>query len=103
MVRNSTKRIKKKYKIRHGLGLIHASAERWPQTAEKHSKISFSLYFFFRFKMIYIFYIPSSYAKIYGETKFQLPEYPRSGSKAINVEEEDQERESESQCQQCSF
>ena len=35
--------------------------------------------------MIYLFYIPSSYAKIWGETKFQLPEYPRSGSKAMSV------------------
>ena len=33
--------------------------------------------------------IPSSYAKIWGETKFQ---YPRSGSKVMSVEEE-RERE----------
>ena len=33
-------------------------------------------------------YIPSSYAKIWGETKCQLPEYPRSGLKAMSVERE---------------
>ena len=32
--------------------------------------------------------IPSSYAKILGETKFQSREFPRSGWKAEGVEEE---------------
>ena len=32
------------------------------------------------------FHIPSGYAKIWGETKFQLPEFPQSGSKAMSVE-----------------
>ena len=36
--------------------------------------------------------IPSSYAKICGETKFQLPEYPQSGLKATGVEEREKER-----------
>ena len=31
-------------------------------------------------------YIPFSYAKIWGKTKFQLREYPRSGSKTMSVE-----------------
>ena len=31
-------------------------------------------------------FIPSSYAKKLGETKFQLPEYPGKGSKAMSVE-----------------
>ena len=30
----------------------------------------------------------SRYAKIWGETKFQPREFPRSGSKAIDVEKE---------------
>ena len=33
------------------------------------------------------FYIPSSYAKIWGQTKFQPREFPQSGSKAIDVED----------------
>ena len=35
----------------------------------------------------------SSYAKIWEGTKFQLPEYPQSGWKAISVEEEEREKE----------
>ena len=35
----------------------------------------------------YFLYIPSSYARMWGETNFQLREYPRSGSKAMSVEE----------------
>ena len=31
------------------------------------------------------FYIPSSYANILGETKFQLQEFPQSGWKAEDV------------------
>ena len=34
------------------------------------------------------FYIPSSYAKIWGQEKFQPQEFPRSGSKAKDVKEE---------------
>ena len=40
----------------------------------------------------------SNYAKIWGGTKFQLQEYPRSGSKAMSVErekEKEEEREKE--------
>ena len=48
---------------------------------------------FKKFKKMF-FYIPSSYAKILGETKFQLRKFPRSGSKAIDVER-DREREKE--------
>ena len=33
-------------------------------------------------------HISSSYAKILGETKFQIPEFPQSGSKAMSVERE---------------
>ena len=36
--------------------------------------------------------VPSSYAKIWGETKFQLPECPRSGSKAMSIEREKERR-----------
>ena len=38
--------------------------------------------------LIPIFVIPSNYAQKWGQTKCQLPEYPRSGWKAIDVEEE---------------
>ena len=41
---------------------------------------------------MFFFYIPSSYAKIWGETKFQPREFPRSGSKAKGVEEKEKER-----------
>ena len=47
-------------------------------------------------EMIYFFDILSSYSKIFGQTKYQLPEYPRSGLKEISVEEG--RRESGSQC-----
>ena len=40
------------------------------------------------------FYIPSSYTKILGETKFQPREFPRSGSKAMSVERREKERKS---------
>ena len=43
---------------------------------------------------LFLLHISSSYAKIWGETKFQPLEFPRSGSKAINVERE-REREKE--------
>ena len=33
-------------------------------------------------------YISSSYVKIWGGTKFQLPEYPLSGLKAMSIERE---------------
>ena len=48
--------------------------------------------------MIYLFYIPSSFAKILGETKLQLREFPRSWSKAMSVQEESEKerRKSES-------
>ena len=36
--------------------------------------------------------IPSSYAKILGETKFQLREFRRSLSKAMSIEEREKER-----------
>ena len=39
------------------------------------------------------FYIPPSYGKLLLETKFQLPEYPRSGSKAMRIEERKREEE----------
>ena len=44
------------------------------------------------------FYIPSSFAKIRGQTKFQLPEYSRIGSKAMHVKlkEEEEERRKKS-------
>ena len=42
-----------------------------------------------------IFYISSSYAKILEETNFQPQNFPRSGSKAKDVEEEE-ERKTES-------
>ena len=35
-----------------------------------------------------LLHISSSYANIWGETKFQPREFPRSGSKAIDVEKE---------------
>ena len=35
--------------------------------------------------------VPSSYAKIFGETEFQLREFPRSSSKAMSVEERERE------------
>ena len=37
--------------------------------------------------------IPSCYAKIWGQTKFQLPEYPRCGCKALYIEKEERERD----------
>ena len=44
---------------------------------------------------IFIFYfllhISSSYANIWEETKFQLPEYPQSGLKAMSVERREKE------------
>ena len=40
-----------------------------------------------------------SHAKIRGKTKFHLPEYPRSGSKAMRVEgKRERGGKSESQC-----
>ena len=33
-----------------------------------------------------------NHAKIWEETKFQLPEYPQSGSKAMSIEEIKRER-----------
>ena len=36
--------------------------------------------------------IPSSYAKIWGPIKFQLPDNPRSGWKAMRVKERERER-----------
>ena len=38
-------------------------------------------------------HISSGYAKIWGITKFQPQEFPRSGSKAIDVEREREGRE----------
>ena len=43
-----------------------------------------------------IFHISSSYAKIWGETKFQLQEFPQSGSKAEDVERMKKEAERKS-------
>ena len=40
----------------------------------------------------YFLHISSSYAKILGETNFQPREFPRSGSKAKDVEERRRER-----------
>ena len=36
--------------------------------------------------------IPSSYAKIWGETNFQPWEFPRSGSKVEGVEEKERKK-----------
>ena len=49
--------------------------------------------FFEKIKIKRFFYIPSSYAKILWETKFPLQEFPRSGSKAMSVEEERKKKE----------
>ena len=35
---------------------------------------------------MFFFYIPFSYAKILGETKFYPQDFPRSGSKAVSIE-----------------
>ena len=37
----------------------------------------------------------SSYAKIWGETKFQPREFPRSGSKPEDIEERENKKERE--------
>ena len=58
--------------------------ERKREREERKSVLTTRKY---RFKKNY--YIPSSYAKIWGKIKFQLPEYPRSGSKAMSIEEEE--------------
>ena len=52
---------------------------------------------FFKYKnykknILFLLHISSSYAKIWGETKFQPQEFPRSGSKAIDIEERREER-----------
>ena len=38
------------------------------------------------------FYIPSSYAKVFGETKFQPWEIPRNGSKAKHGEKREEKK-----------
>ena len=54
-------------------------------------------------KLSFVLYISSSYAKILGETKFEPREFPRSGSKPIDVKERrEKKRESESQLLQWS-
>ena len=47
---------------------------------------------FIRFILLHI---PSSYAKIWGEIKFQLNENPQSESKSISVKKIEREREQE--------
>ena len=46
-------------------------------------------------KKYIVLHISSSYAKILGETKFQPREFPRSGSKALDVERRERRRRRE--------
>ena len=50
-------------------------------------------------KISNLFDIPSSYAKLWRETNFHACEFPRSGSKAIDVEERREEEKEKSESQ----
>ena len=62
------------------MGLVQALRPKAVRKKQKKcSKISF-------------FDIPSSYAKIWGETNFQPREFPRNGSKSEGVEEKERQK-----------
>ena len=85
-------------KVLQGLGVVHGSGFQDRTLAVKNRKNARKSSFFVKKLKITIFFlqISSSSAKILGETNFQPPEFPQSGSKAKDGEKKrERERKTE--------
>ena len=83
--------LKRNFGCKKNVGPKNCRADFWVKSGREKQKKwpNISSFFVNKYRLKKIVYVPSSCAKILGETKFQLQEFPWSGSKAMSVEEEE--------------